>query len=1667
MNRIELIADEILRLVEDTEKGHCARVDFLEYTEAAAVCHHLSLQIADDSLLFRILAAHGDTRRQDALTITTDQAIEIRNRKLGRLCLFMPSDLVDAAYSSLANSFAVIDGRMLHQTALKRIIKQLPDEAQRVLRVVARGSLQASYDQRLDFALSALELAEQGNVALLGCKLWCVGLIADASPDFAEQAQLERNCHCTLELARPSRLSAMPRERIQSLHVDNDTAVKLALFFRGRSMNDVSSWSHDLTQQDNLTFDRWQFPQLERSNIRTVKMQPLVNLKGIVERFCKLIQPDGAFSIPKAVCGPKGTMVVRWESDPRQPDNLSSWSVRIIPSDSEVETDEESDFVEPKVPRVPGSRRTVTIKLDIEPDDIPDCPVRIRVTPLDAGGNEIIHEETGEPICDFSTEFFLVKDSGDKPDFQLRESRLTVPTIAFGQLELVMNMRENALDEPRTHWIDKDIAYFSLSFPGRGTINIGLSKLLKGLEEQIRDQPRNGGCYLLSIDEVRPVEINGCQPRPLQTSDRESWSAFWKARESFFGRLRKSSGRDLIETADWAPEFAGASLRYAQSYQSLLDALVSGDGDRQEILDVLSLDTLLVRIGENDTHQEEALVILPTHPFRVAWLASYTQLMQNWQDRLLTVSKRLRKQAIDMPALRLLEPTNVPAFAHHQDSPEAFIFFQNLRFFHGVALPAGVPDPLRRYNDLALILGLNQDQATMGEVQPEQLKEHLIRFQALHPYVDTLIATLVNPYRGTFFAEAIQGLLTEGNGADGDEQQQPISTFQIAAYLPDEQHLPPQALAYVRRQIEQQFVRASDFFLPGMATTVRPMSQLEEYAPPEAHIAIVTDLTQPGVVYRSTARDAKTASSGNALYGLITRFVSNFEADERGLRWLHRIVPEVIKKAEHPAGAKYAEILTDLHDAFLNASGYLAVQLQDIRPMLEVRLDAGRRDLLERLHTNTNWVITLDRFFTLDYYDSPHHPGLENVARKYVLDYSPETIEGLGHRMMVTTAWHEEIETLLAQAMRELGFASIDQSVSRLLHYLKTVSGRLALQALESIASASAAVGLGTVTAWLQQTGRLRQAVLVPVDINPRLFSLDGGGRPQRGERRCDMMLVSFRRNIFDATFIEVKWRKGQMPLFEELGKDMALQMQSSAQAMQRRFFNENRIDNALQRAYLANVLRFYLDRARRYQLFDPAAESAFIDQIGRLEKAGMEFRPAYEGYIVSLEAVPRNKPLLIDTPTEKAKIFVLTAQDLEGVKEISPFSVRSNSSGDDSVVSGLSEQPGVVIAAADSSLSSEQTSRKRETRGAIPLVQAASTRIDAPITDEVIVPLGEEQASGLPIVWMPRTAGSPHLFIMGIPGQGKSWTTMRILSELGKQHVPSLVLDFHGQFADPHSLFMQKIRPSVVDAAQGLPFSPFECSRGNGVGGWKATSYALAEIFAYVTNMGPMQLDILSCAIRDAYKARGFDDEEATNLEYPTPEDVLQRIRREELARHVNNVAARCRSLLDMDLFHPVQRAPDLLSSIRGGLIIDLHNLYAETLQVATGAFVLRKIYRDMFTWGYADRIRLAIILDEAHRLSRDITLPKIMKEGRKFGIAVVVASQGMSDFHQDVLGNAGTKVIFRINFPDSKKAAGFIRGRPGQDITARIEQLQVGTAYVQTPDMDYGATLQMYPLE
>jgi hypothetical protein len=66
------------------------------------------------------------------------------------------------------------------------------------------------------------------------------------------------------------------------------------------------------------------------------------------------------------------------------------------------------------------------------------------------------------------------------------------------------------------------------------------------------------------------------------------------------------------------------------------------------------------------------------------------------------------------------------------------------------------------------------------------------------------------------------------------------------------------------------------------------------------------------------------------------------------------------------------------------------------------------------------------------------------------------------------------------------------------------------------------------------------------------------------------------------------------------------------------------------------------------------------------------------------------------------------------------------------------------------------------------------------------------------------------------------------------------------------------------------------------------------------------------------------------------------------------------------------------------------------------------------------ASELREVIVLDEAHKFfsdKEDNILDKIAKEGRKFGIALLAASQAPGHFSEDFLGNVGTKVLLGLD--------------------------------------------------
>jgi hypothetical protein len=157
------------------------------------------------------------------------------------------------------------------------------------------------------------------------------------------------------------------------------------------------------------------------------------------------------------------------------------------------------------------------------------------------------------------------------------------------------------------------------------------------------------------------------------------------------------------------------------------------------------------------------------------------------------------------------------------------------------------------------------------------------------------------------------------------------------------------------------------------------------------------------------------------------------------------------------------------------------------------------------------------------------------------------------------------------------------------------------------------------------------------------------------------------------------------------------------------------------------------------------------------------------------------------------------------------------------------------------------------------------------------------------------------------------------------------------------------------------------------------------------------------------------------------------------------------CAPLTDFGLFvdDPGETFGDLL---RRGLVLDIHGLM-EQVQIAAGAFVLRKVYREMFRWG---QTRPAAPRGRPRRGSPP--RPRRHPPEDHEGGAQVRAGGGRREpgsgrLPHGVLSNAGTKVAFRCNYPQSRTVLG-PAGRDGQDMSTALEQLAVGQAYVSTPE-------------
>ena len=321
-------------------------------------------------------------------------------------------------------------------------------------------------------------------------------------------------------------------------------------------------------------------------------------------------------------------------------------------------------------------------------------------------------------------------------------------------------------------------------------------------------------------------------------------------------------------------------------------------------------------------------------------------------------------------------------------------------------------------------------------------------------------------------------------------------------------------------------------------------------------------------------------------------------------------------------------------------------------------------------------------------------------------------------------------------------------------------------------------------------------------------------------------------------------------------------------------------------------------------------------------------------------------------------------------------------------------------------------------------------------------------------ISWRVSTAGSPHAVILGMSGQGKSRTMKKIHREF-VQHGAAVVLDFHGDLSES----MADYSKVVNVAKEGLPFNPF-MPPSSEVQVVKQFCLDFGDILQAVCGLGDIQKVQVYRALLASFESSGYIDSNSSVV--PNMKDFVSQLNIQEQSNKRVSASARIIGITEFELFSESSnlRFEDLDSSI----VIDLSGLGSEELKRVCASFVLRKIYSVMHSRGQKQRIDYGVFIDEAHLMAKEVTISRLFKEARKFGIGVILASQSIGDFNEDVKDNAGLKMVFRMNSPSSSAAARFIGGADVKSMMESIEKLKVGQCLTQLSSDDEVRKVQVF---
>ncbi|MEB2438701.1 ATP-binding protein [Citrobacter braakii] len=302
----------------------------------------------------------------------------------------------------------------------------------------------------------------------------------------------------------------------------------------------------------------------------------------------------------------------------------------------------------------------------------------------------------------------------------------------------------------------------------------------------------------------------------------------------------------------------------------------------------------------------------------------------------------------------------------------------------------------------------------------------------------------------------------------------------------------------------------------------------------------------------------------------------------------------------------------------------------------------------------------------------------------------------------------------------------------------------------------------------------------------------------------------------------------------------------------------------------------------------------------------------------------------------------------------------------------------------------------------------------------ECRVEIGQNTLTGEKVFWEygHKDLANRHLIIFGSSGQGKTYCIQGLLMSLADAQIRSLVIDYTNGFLPNHlePEFIERTNPkSNILCNEPFGMSPFRAQKQDFGGIFleekpHMVAGRVASVFNKVySTIGERQIAVLNEVIESGVQRYGS----AYSLQ-----NMLDDLNEEETAGPA--LASKLAPLVKSNLFSSDSDKSwnDVFESEHHrSTIMQLASLNHDISMLCT-EFLLWDLYSYACSYGSKEK-PIPIVLDEVQNLDHRLESPlgKMLTEGRKFGVSLILATQTLSMLRkdeQDRLFQACHKLIF-----------------------------------------------------